>query len=291
MLIADIGLRPESEKLLAEYSDKSPRAVFQKTDVVSWADLDAMFDAALKNFGQIDIVCPGAGVFEPEWSSFWHPPGTAGSKDHPSANRYAIFDINLNHVVRTTQLAISHFLNANPPSSPQNPKTIIIIASIAGEIGFMPVPLYVASKWAVRSLIYSLAEMEGISGIRVAGVAPGVVKTPIWLDAPDKMKFLNLTGDHPDAWVTPEEVAKVMLTLVEKNEMGPITAQPEDAEVNQTKIPIRGGTLLGVAAGTVRNVPLFNNAGPGTIEGNTVGNAMDGYMATAAMLKPGWGKA
>lgn len=70
MVIADLGLRPEAEALIAKHSDagKSPRAVFVKTDVTSWPDLSHMFDATLKDFGDVDILCPGAGVYEPHWS-------------------------------------------------------------------------------------------------------------------------------------------------------------------------------------------------------------------------------
>lgn len=43
----------------------SSRAVFQRTDVTDWIQLERMFEVAEKEFGEIDIVCPGAGVYEP----------------------------------------------------------------------------------------------------------------------------------------------------------------------------------------------------------------------------------
>lgn len=46
-------------------SGSSARAVFQKTDVTDWAQLERMFEVAEREFGEIDIVCPGAGVYEP----------------------------------------------------------------------------------------------------------------------------------------------------------------------------------------------------------------------------------
>lgn len=48
-----------------QYSSKSPRAIFQRTDVTVWKQLEAMFEVAEKEFGDIDIVCPGAGIYEP----------------------------------------------------------------------------------------------------------------------------------------------------------------------------------------------------------------------------------
>lgn len=78
MVIADLGLRPEAEELVKQYQD-TPAALFHKTDVSRWSELEGMFEAAQKRFGNIDIVCPGAGVFEPYWSNFWLPPGTEKS--------------------------------------------------------------------------------------------------------------------------------------------------------------------------------------------------------------------
>lgn len=67
VVFADLSLRPEAEALVAKYSDaaSSPRAVFVKTDVTSWPALSNMFSTTLSEFGDVDIVCPGAGVYEP----------------------------------------------------------------------------------------------------------------------------------------------------------------------------------------------------------------------------------
>lgn len=68
VLIADLGLRPEAQAVINQYSANSSfssRAVFQKTDVIDWVQLERMFEVAEREFGEIDIVCPGAGVYEP----------------------------------------------------------------------------------------------------------------------------------------------------------------------------------------------------------------------------------
>jgi 3-hydroxybutyrate dehydrogenase len=46
-------------------SNTPNRAVFQKTDVVDWEQLEGMFEVAVREFGDVDIVCPGAGIYEP----------------------------------------------------------------------------------------------------------------------------------------------------------------------------------------------------------------------------------
>jgi len=96
-------------------------------------------------------VCPGGGVFEPHWSNFWQPPGSAKSKDFIQGERglghYATLDINITHPIRTTQLAISRWLN--PPEgsrvgkvSTNNPKRVVHISSIAGQTPGFATPLY-----------------------------------------------------------------------------------------------------------------------------------------------------
>lgn len=63
VVVADLALSPDAEAL-NKYAD-APKAIFQKTDVTDWAQLDAAFQAALSSFGTIDIVCTGAGLSEP----------------------------------------------------------------------------------------------------------------------------------------------------------------------------------------------------------------------------------
>jgi 3-hydroxybutyrate dehydrogenase len=64
VVVADLGLRPEAEEVVNGKQPKG-KAIFQKADVTDWAQLQAAFDVALKQFGSLDIVCPGAGLYEP----------------------------------------------------------------------------------------------------------------------------------------------------------------------------------------------------------------------------------
>lgn len=247
-----------------------------------------MFEAAIQQFGSIDIVCPGAGVFEPPFSNFWIPPGTSPSKDTKDGDRYALMDINLTHPIRVTQMAISHFLAASPPASPSNPKSIVHISSIAGESAGLPFPLYHASKWGIFGFVKSMSDLEHLYGIRVSCVMPGVVKTPLWMDNPDKLKIIKQAGKGADQWVYPEEVAKVMLALVEKNDI--------DSKIKTgggDKVAFEGGSCIEVMIDFVRDVPMHNNVGPaaGGAAGGRVSDASKIYEETLDRLKPGWGAA
>ncbi|PYH48872.1 putative amino acid transporter [Aspergillus saccharolyticus JOP 1030-1] len=264
VLIADLGLRPEAQSLVDQYSapGKGPRAVFQKTDVTDWKQLEQMFEVAEKEFGEVDIVCPGAGIYEPPWTNFWRPPGTPESRDPQHGGRYALIDINLTHPIRTTQLAIAHFLR-KATSSSQGRKHIIHISSIAGQNPSLTTPIYVATKHAINGLVRSLAQLDQKCGIRVTAVAPGVIKTPLWTEHPEKIKIVDKNADE---WVTPEEVAQVMLALIQQDHVGEIIG---DQTGQGSQFMVSGGTILEVSK-TVRSVSAFNDPGPGKRPGNTV---------------------
>ncbi|KAH1522150.1 hypothetical protein KXV52_002139 [Aspergillus fumigatus] len=263
VLIADLALRPEAQEVVNYYSSQPSRpnrAVFQKTDVVDWEQLERMFEVAVREFGDVDIVCPGAGIYEPHWSNFWRPPGAPESRDPRDGGRYALLDINLTHPIRTTQLAISHFLRNR---SSKRPKHIIHISSIAGQSPALAAPIYVATKHAINGLVRSLAKLDSKFGIRVTAVAPGVIKTPLWTDHPEKLKMVD---DKADEWVTPEEVAEVMLALIQQDSVSEIIG---DKSGQGTQFPVQGGTILEVSK-SVRAVSPFNDPGPAGRRGNTV---------------------
>ncbi|KAJ9626376.1 hypothetical protein H2203_004008 [Taxawa tesnikishii (nom. ined.)] len=252
VVFADLSLRPEAQKVVGEHSAKSTgkaRAIFQQTDVTDWKQLRALFSVASREFGDVDIVCP------------------AKSKDSQDSGHYATLDININHPIRTTQLAVAYFLNHKGKASPANPKRIVHISSIAGETASFATPLYHASKWAIMGFVRSLEWLEQL-GIRVNVVAPGVIKTPLWTDHPEKQMMVD---ESKDEWATPEEVAEAMLRLVVDDECP-------------------GGTVLEVGHKQTRKVPLFNNPGPsGT--GNTVSGIGKAFEEVYGWLgQEGWGK-
>ncbi|PMB67019.1 15-hydroxyprostaglandin dehydrogenase [NAD(+)] [Beauveria bassiana] len=252
VVVADIKLRPEAESLLSEYSssggggggssDGAPRAVFVKTDVSAWEDLRNMLDKAVSEFGSFDILCPGAGVFEPPTSNFWHPPGSDTSRDFVDANHYTALDINLTHPIRATQLALQHWLKPESagrrqtPDSP--PKRVVNVASIAGYTPLFHCPLYAAAKYGVVGFTRSLAHLEAVAGIRVSAVAPGAVSTPMIHEHPEE-----LVDADRDALISPQEVAEAMLSLVESEDHA-------------------GGTVLEVGVAYTRTVSVYNDPGP-----------------------------
>lgn len=191
-----------------------------------------------------------------------------------------MLDINLAHPIRTTQLAISHFLEHR---SDNKPKHIIHISSIAGQLPLLATPIYAATKHAINGFVRSLGKLDQGLGIRVTAVAPGVIKTPLWTEHPEKLKMLD---DKVDEWVTADEVGEVMLALIQQNEVSEIIG---DKEGKGQKYPVQGGTVLEVGK-KVRDVQPFNDPGPVGRAGNTVSdmNVVEDEVF-GVLSQKGWG--
>ncbi|KAF2834960.1 short chain dehydrogenase [Patellaria atrata CBS 101060] len=222
VIIADLSFRPEAQSLIDAHSapSSSPRVLFVRTDVTSWTQLSTLFATALASFPTIDIVVPSAGIFEPPTSSFWHPPGNSLSRDPVDGDRYKIFDLNLTHPIRVTQLALSHWLNPAPGQQKvekENPKRVVLVSSIAGQLAGPITPLYHASKWGISGFARSLGWLDKALGVRVNAVAPGMIKTPLWTET-EKWKIVD--GRIQDNWISPERVAETIVGCAEKEEWG-----------------------------------------------------------------------
>ncbi|KAJ1335926.1 15-hydroxyprostaglandin dehydrogenase (NAD) [Microdochium nivale] len=254
VMIGDLGLRPEAQALLDQYprsdsggsSSGKPAALFHKTDVRSWPQLSSLWAATLSAFsGRCDIVVPGAGLFEPAWSSFWQAPRTPTNPDSPSRDaaaghegdgigHYALLDVNLVHPIRLSQLAIGHWTTTKSPGD------LIHVSSMAGRMPFLATPMYMASKHGINGFVKSLGALKDALGIRVSAVAPGAVNTPMWADDPTKAAMSDGGKAIP---LGPEEIAQAMLELFEDPALG-------------------DGTILEVSLGKRFVVPLFSDVPP-----------------------------
>ncbi|KAF8248127.1 NAD(P)-binding protein [Wilcoxina mikolae CBS 423.85] len=193
VLIADLTLTPAASALLTQPHPGGAKALFKHTDVTDWKQLAELFPfAAASGLGVPDIVVPGAGIFEPEWSNFF-----LGEAEGEETSRYRTIDVNLVHPIKLTRLAFSHFLSAGKEKA-----AVIHISSVAGQIGRLGTPIYSATKFGINGFVRSMGGMEGVFGIRVSAVAPGVIRTPLWEEHPEKLKMFE---EGKDVWVEPQE--------------------------------------------------------------------------------------
>jgi NAD(P)-dependent dehydrogenase (short-subunit alcohol dehydrogenase family) len=87
-------------------------------------------------------------------------------------------DVNVTGIVRVTQ-AFGPLLGADESLSGE-PGRIVMISSVAGEMGAPFLGPYAASKHAVEGISKSLRRELMLFGIDVVVIGPGAVATPIW---------------------------------------------------------------------------------------------------------------
>lgn len=167
----------------------------------------------------VDILCNTAGVLD----------GFAPTLETDEALWDRIFNINVKGMYRITNVVLPQMIACQ--------KGIIInMASIAGMIAGGGGAAYTASKHAVIGYTKQLSYDYCKEGIRVNGIAPGAIDTP--------MNAADFEGDGEMAksvaaetpagrWAKAEEVANVTLFL----------ASEESDYMHATIIPIDGGWM------------------------------------------------
>ena len=93
----------------------------------------------------------------------------------------------------------------------------------------------------------TLARLEKRFGIRVATVAPGVIGTPLWTKNPPVLRMV--TSD--DGWIEPEDVADVMMTLTQGDE---VEMLQKEGKEGTRMVTVEGGMILEVGKGRVHVV-------------------------------------
>jgi len=103
-------------------------------------------------------------------------------------------------------------------------------------------------------------------GVRVNGVAPGLIKTPLWTDHPEKLQYIGAG----DVWITAEETAERVLECVVSDEVGP-------------------GVVWEVLKGRARKVQERNDVGP-VGDGSVASDYGKGLQEVFGWLQAdGWG--
>lgn len=168
VVVADLNERNGAETLaVARNQGYGDDTVFVRCDVAQEADVAAMVSEAERRFGRLDIAYLNAGV-----GGAFGPIAETSVED---------WDYTFAVLVRSVFLGMKHASQAMKRTRPggRDGGVILVTASIAGMVGGGGSHAYSAAKAAVISLIENVATELAPDRIRVVGIAPGVISTPL----------------------------------------------------------------------------------------------------------------
>lgn len=153
-------------------------AIGKAVDVSDPASVEAFYNALDDGFERADILVNCAGVF-----------GMQKLEDITNDEFDRIFGVNAKGTLFMTQAAAARMIDAGSGGN------VVNIASGAGRRGLAGATLYAASKAAVISITQSTANELIPHKIRVNGIAPGAVRTPMWNEV--EQVFSRVLGVEP----------------------------------------------------------------------------------------------
>jgi NAD(P)-dependent dehydrogenase (short-subunit alcohol dehydrogenase family) len=225
------GLAAEGAKVVLGDVDAAGEAVaaairgdasFVRTDVASWADVEALVRTAVERHGRLDGIVNNAAVAIP---------GAAGEMSEEDWQR--VIDVNLSGVWRGMRFAIPEMLRTGGGS-------IVNLSSVQSLLGFIGWAGYAASKGGINGLTQQAAVEYASKGIRVNAIVPGTILTEM------NERIMRDSGDpkaQMDAWVamhpmrrvgTPAEVADAVVYLI----------SDESSFVTGTLLRVDGGMVI-----------------------------------------------
>jgi glucose 1-dehydrogenase len=172
-------------------------AIAIKADVSSEADVERMFGDAIRELGTIDILVANAGLQR-----------DAAFHEMTIEQWNTVLNINLTGQFLCARSAIREFMRRGVvPSVSCAAGKIICMSSVHQTIPWAGHANYATSKGGIKLLMESLAQEVAPLRIRVNGIAPGAIRTPI----------------NTSAWNTKAAYDRLM-TLVPYGRIG----EPED---------------------------------------------------------------
>ena len=189
------------------------RCLAVKTDTTSEAECDGLVEAAVNEFGHVDVGVAAAGVATAAGRSNVQARAIDPQAGHvvqlQTDEFLRVLDVNLVGVMMTCRALARQMLAQGTGGS------IVTIASTAAKIPLAGAAPYCASKAGVAMLTKVLALELADRGVRVNAVGPGYTATPMvaGLEADEHALDLAMSITPMRRLGTPEEVASACLFL------------------------------------------------------------------------------
>jgi 3-oxoacyl-[acyl-carrier protein] reductase len=143
--------------VVSAITETGGKAVAVGGDVSKAAEAKGLIDAAIKNYGRLDVLVNNSGVYE-----------FAAIEEFTENQFHKMFNTNVLGLLLTTQAAVKHIGEGG---------SIINVGSIASSITPPDTSVYTGTKGAVDAITGVLARELGPRKIRVNALNPGMVVT------------------------------------------------------------------------------------------------------------------
>ena len=182
---ARLVLGARRTELLEELQAELPATeiLIQKTDVSQEDDCRQLIEAAIKRFGQVDVLINNAGI---SMRALFEEVDLNVIKK--------LMDVNFYGTVYCTKYALPHLLETKG--------SLVGVISIAGYVGLPGRTGYSASKFAIRGFLDTIRIENLKKGLHVLVAAPGFTASEV--------RKVALTNDGTQQGETPRDESKMM---------------------------------------------------------------------------------
>jgi 3-oxoacyl-[acyl-carrier protein] reductase len=212
-------------QVAGELASAGADVAWAATDVTREEDVAALMDLALQRFGAVNVVLPCAGIFRDAFAvrvKEGRVTRTMSAEDFR-----AVVDVNLTGTFLTLREALARMVDGGHDG------VLFTVASInkEGELGQLN---YAATKAAVAlwpKILAGELHAQGVTGIRVVGIAPGYVATPILEGMPEAALQKVLARVPIGRLIRTDEIVATLLHVV------------ENEAIHATTIEVAGGAI------------------------------------------------
>lgn len=187
-----------AENVVAAIVAGGGKAIAVHGDVSKAADAQGLVDAAIKNYGRLDVVVNNSGIYE-----------FAPLAEITEEAFHKSFDINVLGPLLVTKAAVKHFVEG---------ASVINIGSTAPQLRSESTTVYTATKAALDAVTGVLAKELGPKKVRINSVNPGFTITEGTTSYVGSDFAENLIAQVPlGRAAQPEEIASVVVFLASED--------------------------------------------------------------------------